>query len=91
MQEIRPQSIFIDKLTATLKCWQWGAMHCQKFDEFYLGFNLSPIEFRLNRHRYFSIFHVVFNYDVWLTTYIPYAAINQYYQATKSDVSLIWQ
>jgi cellulose synthase/poly-beta-1,6-N-acetylglucosamine synthase-like glycosyltransferase len=82
---------FIQHLIATLKCWQWGAMHSPKFDDFYWGLNQSPIEINVISGNRFTVFSMAFYSRIWLMTCIPYSAITDYRQATQSDISLIWK
>ncbi|MFO0052551.1 MAG: hypothetical protein ACK53Q_06350 [Dolichospermum sp.] len=82
---------FLQQLTATLKCWRWGAMHSPSFSDFYIGLNQSPIELYLLANHRFSTIAMTFYRHIWFMTCIPFSAINHYQESTKSDTSLIWK
>jgi hypothetical protein len=82
---------FLQQLTATLKCWQWGAMHSPRFNDFYVGLNQTPIDFYVVGNGRFLTIAATFYRRIWFMTCIPLSAISQYQQATKSDTSLIWK
>lgn len=89
--ESNTEPTFVQQLIATLKCWQWGAMHNPRFKDFYWGLNQSPIEFNFMSGNTFTVFSVAFYSQIRLMTCIPYSAITDYKQATRSDISLIWK
>lgn len=89
--ESNTKPTFVQRLMATLKCWQWSAMHSPQFNNFYWGLNQSPIKFSFIGGNRFTILSVAFYSQIWLMTCIPYSAIMDYSQATESDISLIWK
>lgn len=82
---------FLQRLTTTLECWRWGAMHSPMFCDFYFGLNQSPIEFKFIGNGKFLTVAITFYSRIWFLHCIPFSAIQQYEEATQSDSTLIWR